>query len=114
MKANRVRVSYFDYITITELEIDQKIGEHAKARIRGTIRDKDIEEYKKLLTQKIWVSIIAEDEQGEKKALITGVIAGFSLESLQHIYTLELRLRSGTYLMDGRTHFRSFQDKSIT
>lgn len=52
MKANRVRVSYFDYITITELEIDQKIGEHAKARIRGTIRDKDIEEYKKLLTQK--------------------------------------------------------------
>lgn len=114
MKANRVRVSYFDYITITELEIDQKIGEHAKARIRGTIRDKDIEEYKKLLTQKIWVSIIAEDEQGEKKALMTGVIAGFSLESLQHIYTLELRLRSGTYLMDGRTHFRSFQDKSIT
>ena len=77
MKANRVRVSYFDYITITELEIDQKIGEHAKARIRGTIRDKDIEEYKKLLTQKIWVSIIAEDEQGEKKGTDNRSYCGF-------------------------------------
>lgn len=114
MKANKIQVSYFDYIAITELEIDQKIGEHAEARIRGSIRDKDVEEYRKLLTQKIWVSIIAEDEQGGKRTLMTGVIAGFSLESLQHVYTLELRLKSGTYLMDGRTHFRSFQDQSIT
>ncbi len=114
MKAIKIHVSYFDYIAITELKIDRQVGEHAAARIRGNIRDEDVEEYRKLLTQKIWVTITVEDESGGKKVLMTGVIAGFSLESLQHVYTLELRLKSGTYLMDGRRHFRSFQDKSLT
>lgn len=114
MKANKIHVSYFDYVAITKLEIDQEIGEHAKARIRGSIRDEDVEEYRKLLTQKIWVTITAEDEQGEKKILMTGIIAEFSLESLQHVYTLELLLKSGTYLMEGRNHFRSFQNQSVT
>ena len=85
MKANRIHVSYFDYVAITELKIDQEIGEHARARIRGSIRDEDVEEYRKLLTQKIWVTITVESEQGEKKIFMTGIIAEFSLESLQHV-----------------------------
>lgn len=114
MKADKIHISYFDYIAVTELEIDYEIGEHASARILGSIRDRDVEEYRKLLTQKIWVTITAEDEQGKKRILMAGVIAAFSLENLQHVYTLELFLKSGTYLMDGRRHFRSFQDKSTT
>lgn len=114
MRVNKIHISYFNYVTITELTIDQKIGEHAEARIRGSIRDKDVKEYKRLLTEKIWVTITGEDENGEKRILLTGVIAGFSLESLQHVYTLELLLKSGTYLMDGREHFRSFQNQSAT
>lgn len=114
MKANKIQVSYFHYVAITELTIDQKIGEHAEARVRGSIQDKDVEEYKRLLTEKIWVTISGQDENGENRILMTGVIAGFSLECLQHIYTLELRIKSGTYLMDGRRHFRSFQNQSAT
>ena len=114
MKANKIHVSYFNYVAITELTIDQKVGEHAEARIRGNIQDKDVEEYKRLLTEKIWVTISGQDENGENRILMTGIIAGFSLECLQHIYTLELRIKSGTYLMDGRKHFRSFQNQSAT
>lgn len=80
MKANKIHVSYFNYVAITELTIDQKVGEHAEARIRGNIQDKDVEEYKRLLTEKIWVTISGQDENGENRILMTGIIAGFSLE----------------------------------
>lgn len=114
MKADKIRISYFDFVTIEKLEIDRKIGEHASARLRGIISDEDVEDYRRLLLQKIWVEITAEDENQMMKVLMIGIIAGFSLEKRQHEYVLELILKSGTYLMDGSRHFRSFQDKSLT
>lgn len=114
MKADKIHISHFHFISIEKLEIDRTVGEHATALLRGSIQDMDVEDYKKLVMEKIWVKIDAEDEKGEKRTLMVGVIAGFSLESLQHAYVLELVLRSGTYLMDGIQHFRSFQDQSLT
>lgn len=112
MKADRIHISYFNFIALEKLEIERTVGAHATARLRGSIRDGDVENYKKLLLEKIWVKITAEDENGEKRILMTGIIAGFSLEKLYHVHILELTVKSGTYLMDGRVHFRSFQDKS--
>lgn len=114
MKTDKIHISHFNFIAIDKLEIDRTVGEHATARIRGSIRDQDAEDYRKQLLEKIWVKIEAEDESGEKRILLAGVIAGFTLESLQHVYVLELILKSGTYLMDGIPHFRSFQDQSLT
>ncbi|MCI9254070.1 MAG: hypothetical protein HFI58_04420 [Lachnospiraceae bacterium] len=114
MKVEKIVVSYFNFISIEKLEINQAVGEHAAALLRGSIQDEDVEKYRILLMEKIWVKIEAEDEGGEKRILMTGIIAGFSLERLQHIYVLELVLKSGTFLMDGRQHFRSFQDGNLT
>lgn len=114
MKADKIHISHFNFLTIQNLEIDRAIGEHATARMRGSIRDEDAEVYRKQVLEKIWVTITAEDENGEKQILMVGMIAGFSLEKLQHVYVLELILKSGTYLMTGAEHFRSFQDKSLT
>lgn len=114
MKADKIHISHFHFIALEKLEIDRAAGEHATARLRGSIWDEDAELYKKLVLEKVWVKITAEDENGEEKILMTGMIAGFSLEKLQHVYVLELILKSGTYLMDGRKHFRSFQDQSLT
>lgn len=60
------------------------------------------------------MKVTAEDEDGTMRILLNGMIAGFSLEKLQHEYVLELILKSGTYLMDGRKHFRSFQDRAFS
>lgn len=114
MQADKIHISHFKFITLEKLEIDRVIGDHATARLRGSIKDQDVEDYRKLLLEKIWVVISAENDSGEKCVLMTGIIAGFSLEKLQHVYALELVLKSGTYLMDGREHFRSFQDASVT
>lgn len=114
MKADKIHISHFNFVTIEKLEIDRKVGDHATARLRGVIRDEDVEDYKSLLLSKIWVKIIAEDEDGIMRNLMVGIIAGFSLEKLEHEYVLELELQSGTCLMDGKKHFRSFQDNTLT
>lgn len=114
MKAEQIHISHFNFLTIETLEIDRAVGEHASARLRGTVRDEDAEEYRYLLSAPIWVKIEAEDEDGTRQILLVGMIAGFSLEEMQHEYVLELELKSGTYLMDGREHFRSFQNQSLT
>lgn len=114
MKADKIHISQFDFLSIEKLEIDSKVGEHTSACLRGAVRDEDVEEYRRLLSERTWVKITAEDEDGTMRILLNGIIAGFSLEKLQHEYVLEIILKSGTCLMDARKHFRSFQNQAFT
>ncbi len=114
MKADKIHISHFNFVTIEKLEIDRRAGDHATARLRGVIRDEDVENYRSLVLCGIWVKITAEDEDGIMRNLMVGLITGFSLEKLEHEYVLELELQSGTCLMDGKKHFRSFQDQALT
>lgn len=114
MKTEKIRVSHFDFIAMKEVEIDRVIGDHAYAKVTGYIADDDVEEYRSKLVSDLWVTITANDENGESKVLMTGVIAGFSLERQQHINILTLELMSGTYLMDRTAHFRTFQTAENT
>lgn len=114
MKADKIFFSHFEFLTLETLKIDQQIGKHATAVCTGCIRDTDVEEYKRKLMEQKWVTITTEDNEGSKKILMTGVIAGFSLESKAHTTHLTLILKSGTYLMDTSLHFRSFQTSGIS
>lgn len=113
MKADKLHISPFDFLTIQQLEIERSIGEHATATICGFIADDDAEDYRWRLLEKIWVSITAEDESGESKILFTGIIAGFTFEPQPHAVLLTLVLKSGTHLMDRTVHFRSFQNTGV-
>ena len=55
MKVEKIVVSYFNFISIEKLEINQAVGEHAAALLRGSIQDEDVEKYRILLMEKIWV-----------------------------------------------------------
>lgn len=110
MKADKIYFTHFEFLTLESLKIDQQVGKHATAVCTGCIRDTDIEEYKWKLMEKNWVTITAEDESETKKVLMTGIVAGFSLEAKNHTTHLTLILKSGSYLMDTSVRFRSFQD----
>lgn len=114
MKADKIQISSFDFLTIDCLEIDQQIGQHATGLISGYICDKETEEYKRRVLENRWITVTAEDENGEKKLVMGGIIAGFSFETEPHATRMKLVLKSGTYLMDGAPHFRSFQDLNVT
>lgn len=114
MKADRILISNFDFLTLESLEIDRAVGEHATATITGYIRDSDVEAYRWKVLERIWVTITAEDEGRNTRNLMTGLVAGFSLEPQPHATQLTLILKSGTYLMDAAVHFRSFQNTGVT
>ncbi len=114
MKADNIHISHFDFLTLESLEIDRAVGEHATASVSGYIRDGDTKVYRWKVLEHIWVTITAEDEDGETRNLMTGIIAGFSLEPRPFATHLTLILKSGTYLMDAAVHFRSFQNTGMT
>lgn len=114
MKADKIQISHYDFLTIKSLEIDRAVGEHGTAVIRGYISDDRIEEYKIQVLDHIWITITAEDENGEAKVIMTGIVAGFSFEQQPHDCMMTLILKSGTYLMERGLHFRSFQNTALT
>lgn len=114
MKAHKIHVSHFEFLSLEQLVIDQEIGEHATATVSGYIDDDNVDDYKWNVLEHIWVTITAEDEAGGRQVLMAGVIAGFSFDSQPHAVLMTLVLKSGTYLMDGTDHFRSYQNGGVT
>jgi hypothetical protein len=114
MIAERIHISHFDFLTLESLVIDQEVGEHAIASISGYICDEDVEAYRWKVLEHIWVTITAEVDGRESRKLMTGIIAGFSLEPQPHATRLTLTLKSGTCLMDAAIHFRTFQNNGMT
>lgn len=114
MKAERIQISHFPFIIVKQVEIKRKIGEHAYAKVIGYIEEEKTKEYQRTLFRDIWVSITATEEGGESKILMTGIVAGFSLEKQPHSSLLTLEIMSGTYQMDATSHFRTFQNTTQT
>lgn len=114
MKAERIRTSGFDFLSLKQLEIYQEIGQHATGIVMGYIQDKDVNEYQERVLENRWVTITAVDENGEEKVVMGGIVAGFSFERKSHDMMMQLILKSGTYLMDSKLHFRSFQNLNNT
>lgn len=114
MKTDRIEISQFDFLTITSLDIDRTIGSHACARVSGYISDENVEDYKWRLLEDIWITITSLDEDGEHQTIMTGIVAGFSLEQQPHNSVLSLEIMGGTCLMDRVSHFRSFQTMEMT
>ena len=110
MKADKIYISEFEFLTIEELKIERMVGEHATATISGCICDDNIHIYRQKVLERVWVEIIAEEENSEKKTLMMGFVAGLSFRQEQHATCLTLVLKSATYQMDIACHFRSFQN----
>lgn len=110
MKADDIHISDFDFLTVTSLEIDREIGEHATARLSGYIDDENVREYQIRVLEHRWVTVTAKDGTGGRTILMTGMIAGFSFDLEPYTTRMTLILKSGTFLMDGAEHFRSFQN----
>lgn len=114
MKTDKIEISQFDFLTITSLEIDREVGDHACTKVSGYISDEDVEDYKWRLLEDIWITITSFDEDGGRKIIMTGIVAGFSLEQQPHSSFLSLEIMGGTSLMDRVPHFRSFQTMDMT
>ena len=93
MKADQIQISHFDFLTIRSLEIDQEVGKHACASIYGYIRDEDMVEYQYQVLEPIWVTVTAQEDTGEKRVLMKGMVAGFSFMRKNHVCEMTLILK---------------------
>lgn len=114
MREYNLRTEPLAFIDIRELMVSQQINEHGTAIVCGYIEDEQEEEYVRLLAKDVWEKIEVIGADGEAETLFWGLVIGFTIEETFGHKSMTLELVTGTYLMDLKTHFRTFQDGSMT
>ena len=111
MRETNIKTSHFSFIAIKKLDIYRAINEHGMARLEGHINESDVESYRSMLMEDVWLQILGEDEEGNTANLFYGIITDFSLRKRRHNCELGVTVMTGTYLMDHAPRLRSFQNQ---
>ena len=114
MRETNILTSHFSFDAIKKLDIYRAINEHGVARLEGHIKESDVESYRSMLMEDVWLQISGEDDEGNTATLFYGIITDFSLRKRRHNCELGVTVMTGTYLMDIVPHLRSFQDGELT
>ena len=72
-----------------------------------------MEEYLGLLTDNVWEQIQMVGKEGEIRILFCGIVTNFSIVYKNDQRKLTLEIMSGSSLMDGKKHLRSYQEPSM-
>lgn len=113
MREERLSLMPFEDLRILNYESIQAVNEHARAKIRGNIPFERREDYIKAGRLTTWVQVMVVSEKKER-ILFYGVIEQLQIETRNRTCMAEIRLCSGTRLMDFEAHTRSFQNKKLT
>lgn len=109
MRDYNIYTDKFHFMSITGLEVTKELNRHGRAYIKGMISGENKEAYMRELMEEQWVKIIAEDENDNREILFCGIVVRGEIEDSDLETGLELELRTGTWLMDIKDHFRVFQ-----
>lgn len=102
------------FLSILDIRMEEEIGEHGIMEITGYIEDSKEEEYLSLLTGDVWEKVEMVGKDGEREILFWGIVTDFSIHSEYHQKQMNLRLTTGSWLMDQKKHLRSYQNSNIT
>ena len=114
MRENGIVVRPFEFLNILEYSSHIRLNEHGTVYVEGHIHKDREAEYLQMLTEQTWVEVVVTGEDGTEEILFTGVVSEGCIVSVNGLKTLCLRLQTGSSLMDMNTHFRTYQDGSIT
>lgn len=113
MRDYQIKIEPFEFTALQELNVKQAVNEHATAKISMRIKDEWKDNYIGILSEETWVKITGIDKEEENAVntiLFYGLVTGFSFRQDGYETTLNLKLTSGTFLMDIKPHFRVFQN----
>lgn len=114
MREYNIRTSPLEFLNILELQIEEEVNCHGKGIISGYISDEQEEEYLGMLTGEVWEQIRMIGKEGEVQILFHGIVTDFSMIYCNDQKKLTLEIMSGSVLMDGKRHLRSFQNPVMT
>lgn len=114
MRAVHLKLAPFEFVSILEWDGIESIGEHGALRIKGIIAEDNRQKYYQMSTSETWIMARAVDENGEEQILFNGVLTNLSIQSQHEFHTMEIEIKTGSFLLDHSQFIRSFQDSGLT
>lgn len=114
MKEQRVILEPFELLKVLQCTGMVRENEHGYMIVSGYIQQDKEEEYCQLLAQNTWANVRIFDEHGNNEILFTGIVTEGEISVINGLKTLQVKIHTGTYLMDLKRHTRSFQSSNCT
>lgn len=114
MKEQRVEVEPFALLELLECTGTVGVNEHGFMTVKGYINKDREDAYLQLLTGNTWASVKVYDENGNSDILFTGIVTAGEISVQNGVKTLEVTMKTGSFLMDIEKHIRSFQHTGCT
>jgi len=87
---------------------------HGYMVIKGHINKDLEEEYLQMLSGDVWVNVKVYDESEKSDVLFSGIVTEGCIEVENGLKSLQLTIKTGTFLMDLKEHTRTFQNKGAS
>jgi len=112
----QLEFSPFSFIALNEGIISKQINEHSTARVKGIIHQSNVQKYLDMSIQRehFPFSITAVTDGDERITVFLGVTTIVEIGQVGQVATMTISAKSGSYLMDIKKRFRSFQDPATT
>ncbi|MCL1990372.1 MAG: phage late control D family protein [Defluviitaleaceae bacterium] len=114
MRAIQLTLEPFELMSILEWTCTKEMGEHGVLRVKGLISEENRLRYYRHPSTDQWVCGKAIDENDEEIVLFNGVITHLIIHSEHELHTMEVEIKTGTFLLDQSLRTRAFQDVSET
>ncbi len=113
MRAEKLIVEPFDFINFVDINCVKELNRHGVFRAAGLIHREKEQEYMDLAGTETWVSVKAVLEDGEKKNYFEGVMTSLWIKKEGQASVLTIEAKTGSFLLDVKSHTRSFQDTDL-
>lgn len=110
MRAVRIIVEPFEFISFTKLECVKELNQHGIMTITGFISHNKEKDSMALAAREAWICVKAVSETGEEKIFFRGVLTGLKMKKEAKGSVLTIEVRTGSFLLDIEKHTRSFQN----
>lgn len=109
MRENRIVTDTFKFLNIIEFECIMELNQHGVLKIKGMIEDCNVDAYEKLAEGETWVCVKIIDENNLEKVFFYGFLSKLVINRENGCSILCIELHTGSYLLDIKSHTRSFQ-----
>lgn len=113
MRAVKLEVKPFSFVSFLKLECTKELNQHSVIRITGIIEQENNRTYMNMASQETWVNVYAVSENEETKHFFVGILTGLWIKKEGQVYILTIEVKTGSFLLDIKKHTRSFQNSGF-
>ncbi len=110
MRAVRLEVKPFEFISFLEVKCSKALNEHGTIKITGMIGQENSQKYMQEAARETWISVNAISENEDIRRFFAGILTGLQIRKEGQVCIMTIEAKTGSFLLDIEKHTRSFQD----